>query len=285
VASSFEAEGPNAQQAAYWNEQAGPKWVALQERLDRMIGPLGREALDLAAPAPGERALDVGCGCGDTTLLLAERVGPGGRVLGIDLSAPMLERARARGAGAANLRFEQGDAQTHGFGDERFDLIYSRFGVMFFADPPAAFANLRGALAEGGRLAFVCWQDPGRNDWARVTVGAVLKHVPPPPPPEPDAPGPFALADAERVRKILGQAGFAEVRIDASEGTLLLGGDATLDEAVEFGLRAGPASRLLAGQGPETLAAATESLREALAPFAAPEGVRMPCATWLVTAR
>jgi SAM-dependent methyltransferase len=275
----------NQEQSEYWNEQAGPRWVAAQERIDAMIEPLGLEGIQRAAPAPGERALDVGCGCGQTALALAERVGPSGRVLGIDLSEPMLALARDRAAGLDQARFVRADAQTHDFGDERFDVIFSRFGVMFFADPVAAFANLRGALAPAGRLVFVCWQSPARNGWATVPMQAVLRHIAPPPAADPDAPGPFAFADADRVEKILREAGFAEVAVESSEGTLSLGGSGTLDEAVEFGLNIGPGSRLLADQPPETAAAARASVREALAPFERPDGVHVPRATWIASAR
>lgn len=276
---------PNAEQIEYWNEQAGPRWVALQEGTDAMLEPLGREALDVAAPAPGESALDVGCGCGQTVLELAERVGASGRVLGLDPSATMLDRARGRAGALAQVRFEVGDAQTHAFGDERFDLVFSRFGVMFFADPVAAFANLRAALADGGRLAFVCWQAPAENGWALLPMQALLEHVPAPPAAEPGAPGPFSFADGDRVAKILREAGFASVRVEPSVGTLSLGGARTLDEAVEFAFRIGPASRMLADQPAATVAAARESVREALAAHASDEGIRVPRATWLVTGR
>ncbi len=275
----------NAEQIEYWNEQAGPRWVALQERTDAMLEPLGHEALDLAAPTRGESELDVGCGCGQTVLALAERVGPGGRVVGLDPSETMLELAGRRSEALAQVRFEIGDAQTHAFGDERFDLVFSRFGVMFFADPVAAFANLRAALSDGGRLVFVCWQELERNDWARVPMQALLEHVPALPAAEPGAPGPFSFADRDRVEKILREAGFSSVRVEASLGTLSLGGARTLDEAVDFAFKIGPASRMLADQPPATVAAARESVREALAAHASDDGVRVSRATWLVTAR
>src|SRR6266852_2919404 len=142
----------NAEQIRYWNEAAGPKWVAFQKVIDAQIAPLGERAMDRAGIAPGERVIDVGCGCGDTTIALARRVGPTGLVLGVDISAPMLERAAetARAAVAANVRFENADAQTHRLSPGAFDVVYSRFGVMFFADPVAAFVKLRAALTLGG---------------------------------------------------------------------------------------------------------------------------------------
>lgn len=274
----------NTEQLAYWNEQGGPRWAALQQQIDAMLEPLGREALDVLAPAPGEAALDVGCGCGQTTLELAARVGSRGCVWGLDPSAPMLARARERASSLAQVRFVEGDAQVFDFGDQRFDLIFSRFGVMFFADPVAAFANLRRALSDGGRLGFVCWQAPARNPWAGAPVEAVLRHVPAPPAPEPGAPGPFSFAERERIEKTLREAGFAEVQVESSVGDLWLGGTRTLDAAIEFALRVGPGSRLLLGQPEATAAAARASIGEALAPYVGEAGVRIPRATWVVRA-
>jgi len=233
---------------------------------------------------PGERVLDVGCGVGQTTLELAERVGPSGSVLGIDISTPMLARARerARAAGLANVRFENADAQTHAFTPESVDLVYSRFGVMFFADPTAAFANLLRALRPGGRLAFVCWQAMTENAWMRESLAAVLKHVAPPPPADPHAPGPFAFADAARVRGILERAGFRAVRHEAVPGQLSLG--ASLDEAVSFAVEIGPASRLLKEAPEAARAAAVAELRKALEAHVTPKGVDLGYATWIVTA-
>lgn len=276
---------PNAEQVEYWNEQGGPRWVALQTELDEMLEPLGREGLDAIAPAPGEAAIDVGCGCGATTLALAERVTPGGRVLGVDPSQPMLALARERSAGLDSVEFACADAQTHDFGDASFDLVFSRFGVMFFADPVAAFENLRRALVPGGRLGFVCWQTPALNGWATLPMQAVLRHVAPPPPPEPGAPGPFAFADADRPAAILRDAGWVDVQVESSTGTLSLGGGADLEESIEFALHVGPGSRLLLDASEETRAAARESVRKALEPFASDDGIRLPRATWIVTAR
>src|SRR6266850_2472283 len=182
----------NQEQIRYWNEQGGPRWVQRQQQLDAQINPLGLVAMQRAEIRPGERALDVGCGCGQTTLELAQRVGASGSVLGIDISQPMLTRARERQQelGIKNLEFLHADAQTYSFERERFDLIFSRFGVMFFDDPAAAFANLRTALRSAGRLCFLCWQTLEKNEWARVPFLAATRHVQPPAPPAPDAPGP-----------------------------------------------------------------------------------------------
>ena len=247
--------GPNAEQATYWSEASGPKWVAYQERIDAQIAPLGLAAIERAAPRPGERCLDVGCGCGQTTLQLAERVAPEGSVLGVDLSVPMLARAeeRAREAGLP-ARFARADAQTHDFSSEGFDLVFSRFGVMFFSDPVAAFANLRGALAGSGRLAFACWRPPVDNDWVVVPLAAARKHLEVPAPTDPFAPGPFSLADPDRIRRVLADAGWSGIEIDAHSQELEIAGGASQDEALDFLMQIGPMARLLAEAEPAVAA-------------------------------
>lgn len=276
----------NAEQMQYWAETAGPKWVRYQEVLDQQIAPLGVRAMERGRIGAGERVLDVGCGCGDTSVTLGRRVGPSGRVLGVDISPVMLERARQRAADQTHVRFAHGDAQTHRFDAGAFDVVFSRFGVMFFADPTAAFANLRTALRPGGRLAFVCWQSLPQNAWLAVPLMAAAAHITFPPPPAPGAPGPFAFADASRVRGILEGAGFADVACESDEGSLVVGGSgSTLDEAVDFLLDGvGPTSAALREAGPEARPKVAAAVREALAPYATAEGVRLASAAWIVTA-
>jgi len=284
--STLDTAGANAEQIRYWNEQAGPKWVAQQAQLDAQLAALGERAMDRAAIAAGESILDVGCGCGASALELTRRTGDTGSVLGVDISAPMLELARRRAeeAGARKLRFELADAQTHQFPTASHDVVFSRFGVMFFADPVAAFANLRRVLKPGGRLAFVCWQALPLNPWMAVALGAVAQHVPLPPP-APSAPGPFAFADHERVAGILEQAGFAEIGFDAAEDEMTVGGTTDLDQAVAFVLMLGPTSALLAGADQAVRTRVVAAVRAALAPYHGPAGVRMASATWIVRAR
>jgi SAM-dependent methyltransferase len=286
----MQAEGPNAEQITYWNETSGPKWVALEELLDPQIAPLGLEGIERAGVRGGERVLDVGCGCGQTSLQLGERVGAEGSVLGVDLSAPMLARARARAraAGLAQVRFENADAQTFPFEPRGADVVFSRFGVMFFADPVQAFANLRRALLPGGRLAFVCWQRLDRNPWMLLPAAAAARHLPMPPPPAPGAPGPFAFAEADFVRGILERAGLTRIEFTSLERELLVGGAGPLERAVSFLLQMGPAGTALreaAAQDPGIVDRVAASVREALAPFAGPGGLRMPSASWIVSAR
>jgi SAM-dependent methyltransferase len=276
----------NAAQIDYWNATAGPTWVAFQERLDRQIEPLGREAMARLAPVAGERVLDIGCGCGQTTLALAERVGASGTVIGADISAPMLAVARARplAAGAARPSFRECDAQIENLAEDvpgGFDAAFSRFGVMFFADPAAAFANIRRALKPGGRLAFVCWRAFAENPWMNLPAAAAAPLLPPSPSPDPTAPGPFAFADAERVRGILGQAGFGSILIEAFDARI---GGGDVDQTVELAFKVGPLGAALR-EAPERAGAVTEVVRAAIAPFATPDGVKMPAAVWIVQAR
>ena len=272
----------NADQIAYWNNAAGETWAALQDRLDRQIEPLGLRAIEASAPQPGERVLDIGCGCGQTSFELARRVGPSGRVLGVDISAPMLEVARQRAAGAAaNVSFIEADAQTHALQKGGFDLAVSRFGVMFFDDPTAAFRNIGAALRPGGRLAFVCWRPMLENAWMATPLFAAMPLLPPLPPPDPAAPGPFAFADPERVRNILTGAGFEAVDIQPHDQPI---GGNDLDQTVAMALKVGPLGAVLR-EHPHLRDGVVGAIREALAPHVTPKGVMLPSATWIVTAR
>lgn len=279
--------GPNAQQVEYWNTQAGPRWIEVGPRIDAQLEPLGLATIERATVRAGEHVLDVGCGCGQATLQLAERVGATGSVTGNDISEPMLARARERAveAGLENVEFRHGDAQTEPFPENHFDLIFSRYGVMFFADPEAAFANLRVALRPGGRLAFVCWQELGKNPWLEQPLRAALAHVPPPEPAPAGAPGPFAFADADRVRGLLENAGFDQIAFESLEQPILIGGGGAVDETVSFVLEFGPASRLLEGVGSDVRERVRESITRVLEAQADVDGVRFGSASWIVTAR
>jgi SAM-dependent methyltransferase len=284
---TIEPSGPNAEQIEYWNQQAGAKWVALHDLINAQIEPLGRMAMERGEISAGDRVIDVGCGCGGTSVEIARRVGPNGQVLGLDISGPMLERARSAASevGLSNARFQQADAQTGKLDAATFDVVFSRFGVMFFADPVAAFTNLRSALRARARLSFVCWQAVQENPWMIVPMGAALQHLPPPPLPAPDAPGPFAFADPNRVRGILAGAGFEDVQLEPIRETLTVGGTGSLDEAVDFLLQIGPTGRILRESDPALTPKVAASVREALEPFHTDKGLRMPSAAWIVTAR
>lgn len=279
--------GANQEQIRFWNEQGGPRWVLRQQQLDAQIQELGHTAMERATIKPGEHVLDVGCGCGQTSLELAQRVGLGGSVLGVDISQPMLARARERQneLGVTNLTFLNADAQTYQFAPERFDVVFSRFGVMFFDDPPTAFRNVRSALRAQGRLYFLCWQTLEKNEWASIPLKAAVQHIQPPPPPAPGAPGPFAFADPDRVRHILETGGFTEVHCESYEAELSMGGAVTVEDAVEFSLEIGVVARLLLGADTTVRARVAEAVRAALTPYAKAGGVQLKGAAWIVSAR
>lgn len=271
----------NADQIAQWNADAGRSWTAEQERLDRLIAAYGAAALAKAGAREGERVLDVGCGCGQTSLALADLVGASGEVVGVDVSAPMLARARARGAGIAQLRFELADAAHAALGGP-YDLLFSRFGVMFFDAPAPAFAHQRAAMAPGGRLAFVCWRSVSENAWAFLpaSIGRRLIGAPQQAP-DPHAPGPFAFADADRVRAILEEAGWKGVRVEAFDAPMPLGADAR-DAALWTG-KVGPLAAMLR-EAEDKRAAVMDAVAEALKAYETPSGVSLPGATWIVSA-
>ncbi len=280
-------DGPNAQQIDYWNDVTGKRWVEMADVIDAQIAPLGEAAMDRAQLQRGEDVLDIGCGCGQTTLELAARVGAEGSVLGLDISNPMLEsaRERARQSDLGNVEFQQADAQTREFDTEGFDLLFSRFGVMFFASPVEAFANLLSALRPGGRLVFVAWQALIRNPWMQLPIVAAAKHLPPgAPPPDPNAPGPFAFADQERVQGILRESGFENIRHESLERDLLIGGGRSLDDSVEFLAQLGPAGAALREASATLRSAVMSEIQNAIRPFQASNGVRMPSATWIMSA-
>lgn len=270
----------NAQQIEHWDGEGGKHWVEGQERMDAVLAPFSRLLLEAAPTRSGERVLDVGCGCGDTSLAFADR---GAEVLGVDVSGPMLARARARAEGRPGVRFVQADAAEHPFDAGSFELLVSRFGVMFFADPAEAFANLRSGHAEGGRLAFVCWQGPERNPWLTVPIQAAAPFAPEAEPPIPGTPGPFGFADPDRVRSILGAAGYRDVVVEPHAVAVRYGAD--LDDAMELVTLIGPVSRVLAVLPSEAHGALLEAVREALRPFETPEGLVMGSGAFIVTAR
>lgn len=274
----------NADQVAYWNGRAGERWTSQQSMQDRVFTPVSQLLIDHARPKQGERIIDIGCGCGATTIELAARVGGSGQALGVDISAQMLARAREMAPQNAALEFVQADATTYPFEPGAADLLVSRFGVMFFAEPARSFANMRKGLRKGGRLTFICWRTPKENPWLILPLQAVYAHVPKLPPVGPEDPGPFAFASAPRVEQILLDAGFADVRMEPHDLSLDIAAGGGLEAGVQTAVEIGPANRALEDAAPEVRAAATVSIRKALAPFVRDEGVWLPASVWIVTA-
>jgi SAM-dependent methyltransferase len=273
-------EAANAAQIDYWNTTAGDTWVQFQDRLDVQLEPLGLAAMRALAPQSGERIVDIGCGCGHSSVELAAAVGPSGSVVGVDISRPMLKVARGR-AVSPMPDFLEMDVQAGDLGEGVFDAAYSRFGVMFFSDPVLAFTNIRRALKPGGRLAFVCWRPFEDNPWMRTPMDAAAPFLPPAAPVDPAAPGPFAFADAARIEAILDGAGFSGATVDAFDARI---GGSDLDRTVQMAFQVGPLSRALK-DNPQAAAPAAEAVRAAIARYETPDGVLMPAAVWIVRAR
>jgi SAM-dependent methyltransferase len=258
-----------AEQAAYWNGPGGEGWLAAYQRIQRAIGDIGDVGLAAAAPQHGEHVIDIGCGTGDTTAALARAVGLTGHVLGVDISEPLITAARSQRLD--NATFVVGDAATHPFQAGHYELVFSRFGVMFFADPVAAFRNIRRALKPAGRLVFIAWRTPQENPWGTTPVRAAQPFLPPQPRPGPEDPGQFAFGDRARVERILGEAGFKALRFEPIDRQIWMGD--TVAEVV-----AG------AGKEPAAIEKAKQAIAEVLTPHEGSEGVRLPGACWLVRA-
>jgi SAM-dependent methyltransferase len=276
----------NTAQHQYWNTVAGPRWVGLGGFVERRVGAVNELLLARSRVAAGESVLEIGCGTGATTVPLAETVGPKGRVVGVDLSEPMLEGARKRVAesGLGNITLLPADAQVHPFAPGEFDIITSRFGVMFFADPFAAFSNLLPAARPGGRLCFVCWAPLNDNKHWLIPYEVALRHLGLPAPQPPRAPGPLALSDPDYVRSILDTAGFADIAIDRETPTIT---GSTPEEEAEHACIMGPSGRLIDEKKPEE--ALRERIRrevvEAFAAYARGKELLLPSTVFVVMAR
>ena len=275
----------NADQIAYWNGAGGQRWADRQPVQDILLQPIADLLIDRASIKAGERVLDVGCGSGSTTFAFARAVGPSGHVMGIDISAPMLARAREVTPKGAPVEFVLADATILPFAPENFDLLASRFGVMFFADPALSFANMRKAMRRSGRLAFACWREARQNPFFMTPLQAVYQHVPKMPQVGPEDPGPFSLASETRVQRVLTAAGFSEIAMEPCDLALDVAVGGGLDAAVRGALEIGPAARALADQPPDVIAAATQSIREALTPYVKGQTVPLNGAIWIVTAK
>lgn len=278
----------NTYQVADWNGPSGERWVANQARLDAMLAVFGDAAIETAAPRAGERVLDVGCGAGASSLALAARVGAKGEVLGVDISEPLIERACALMPKEAPVVFQVADAGSAPLPESAFDILFSRFGVMFFDDPVPAFAHMRRALRPGGRLAFVCWRGAAENDWVRLPMSAIRDIIPPPAPPDPEAPGPFSFGDRDRVARILTAAGYSDITIAPFDDSIPFGQgatrDAAIDDAVEMAFEVGPLSRALADQPDDIRARASAAVRAAFAGRPGERSVMIDGAAWIVAA-
>jgi len=280
---SFTDDG-NAAQIAYWNGPGGERWRARQPLQDALLAPVGELLMERAAPRAGERVLDIGCGAGATSIALARQVAPNGGVLGVDVSAALLERARELAPPQLPVAFVLADATVYPFEPGRADLLFSRFGVMFFADPARSFTNMRAGLRPGARMVFACWRPPRENPWLMLPLQAAYRHVPRLPEVGPEEPGLFSFASEQRVRRILEGAGFSAIRLEPVDPSFDLADGHGIDRAVETALGIGPASRALDDQPPELRVAAAEAIRAALEPYQDGNRVLLRGAIWIVSA-
>jgi len=270
-------------QREYWNSKVGEEWARQADRTDTMFAALTEATFAALALRPGERVLDIGCGAGATTLNAARQVGAQGQAVGVDISAPLLAvgRSRAEHAGA-RIDFVEADVSAGAVAGAPFDAAFSRFGVMFFENPVDGFAGIRSNLRPGGRMTFVCWRSPKENTWASAPIAALAPLLSAPlPPSDPTAPGPFQLADSDKIKTVLAQAGWRDMAITPWDGDFILGTDP--DDAASFALRIGPSARAIADNGLDP-AAAEQLIVERLRQSMTTQGVALAGACWIVTA-
>lgn len=270
----------NNKQAEFWNGQMGTRWVSVEDYIDRMLEPLSSIAIAQVDAKAGDRVIDIGCGCGTTSLQIAET---GAAVWGVDISAQMIARAKEKDKGDRTVAFSVADAATSDYTPDH-DCAFSRFGVMFFSEPADAFANIRTSIKPAGRLVFLCWQAPADNPWMALAGQAIQPFLPEDAPrPGPTDPGPFAFADAEYTRDILESAGFSDINIESLKRDIVLGND--VDELMQFQTRVGPLAGLLETADKETGRQAFEAVKNAMLSQMSDGGLSLGAAAWLVTAR
>jgi SAM-dependent methyltransferase len=266
---------------AYSDELRVRIWLEIREPLERQLEPLGRAAMAAIQPLPGERVLDIGCGIGGTPLALARAVGPSGLVVGVDLLQDAVDVARRDPGLPKNATFLCGDVQSYPFQTGSFDAAFSRFGVMFFADPVAAFSNIRRALCSGGRLGFVCWRGLGENELDELPLRAASSCLPVPLVADSASSGWFSFSDQESIREILAHARFADVKIVPHDEQV---GCGNFQATVDVCSRVGALGKILRDH-PEFRSEAVPALEQALRPLDGPNGPALRAATWIVTAR
>ena len=285
MATMTDAAQLNAEQLDYWDGAGGERWVAQQPRRDALLSQFGAVALAKARVQPGERVVDVGCGCGETTALLAQAVGVHGRVLAVDISRPILAQARARLSELDNVEIRHADAAAYAFPRGEADLLFSRFGVMFFGDPAGAFANLRKALKPGGRLVFACWRGGAENLWMTAPWDAVKSLLPPAPRPDPEQPGPMSFGDPARVTRILTAAGFTPPTFETFDTLMDVAEGGGVEGAVQSAIELGPTARALDGQSDDLRLSVAQGLRDFFGSKIDADGAaNFPAAVWIVSA-
>ena len=272
----------NADMLAFWNGRGGENWVARQAHTDVTLAPTTEALLKFAVPRAGERVVDIGCGCGAPTLDFARAVGPGGNVVGVDISGPMLSEGarRSKAAGLTNVAWRQADPATEPLGE--YDLLVSAFGTMFFGDTVAAFKNMRRSAHPDARMAIVCWRRLSDNPWMEIPMKAVAQHLPPRAAPAPNAPGMFGFADPDYVSEVFCSSGWSIPRIERLDLDLDIAAGRGLDEAVIQSTEIGAVNSWLRSQPEDLIAKSIASLRKALAPYTVGANVRLRGGMWLI---
>ena len=277
----------NKNQKDFWSGKGGDIWVERQNAMDTMLSPLGEAALNKLNFNEDENVLDIGCGCGHTTLNIAKRIGPSGNVTGLDISEPMLKRAKESAVemSITNTSFKCVDVQIEDLGDQIYSAAFSRFGVMFFEDSIAAFKNINKSLISGGYLSFVCWQSPAVNPWQSLFIQEVKKFLDLPSPP-PRSPGPFAFMESEYVSSILEESKFQDITIEGHEAEVNMFSGRSLSDSVKDYISINPVvTQMLKESSENQIAEIVNSGIEAFSPYYSEKGLIFPSATWLVTAR
>ena len=277
----------NKNQKDFWAGKGGDIWVERQNAMDTMLSPLGEAALNKLNFNEEENVLDIGCGCGHTTLNIAKKIGPSGIVTGLDISEPMLKRAKesAFEMSITNTLFKCVDVQTEDLGDQIYSAAFSRFGVMFFEDSIAAFKNINKSLISGGYLSFVCWQSPAVNPWQSLFIQEVKKFLDLPSPP-PRSPGPFAFMESEYVSSILEESKFQDITIEGHEAEVNMFSGRSLSDSVKDYISINPVvTQMLKESSENQIAEIVNSGIEAFSPYYSEKGLIFPSATWWVTAR
>jgi len=274
------SEQPNQDQINFWNSEGGAQWVENQEMMDGNMQVFTSSLLDRARVEPDMEVLDIGCGCGGSALAA---LAAGGNITGVDISEQMINRARERAENAAgSTEFFVADAMTHKW-HKQYDLIISRFGVMFFEDPVVAFTNMLAALRPGGRICFICWQPPQQNPWITVPMSAVRPYLPPAEPAKPNMPGMFGLADPARTKEVLTGAGFEDVECEDVRLANRMA-DGTVEGTVQFLLVALPLRRQLGEMSPENRDNALRDMKQTLSENLTDGKVVLGAGCWIVTA-
>ena len=277
----------NKNQKDFWSGKGGDIWVERQNAMDTMLSPLGEAALNKLNFNEEENVLDIGCGCGHTTLNIAKRIGPSGNVTGLDISEPMLKRAKESAVemSITNTSFKCVDVQTEDLGDQIYSAAFSRFGVMFFEDSIVAFKNINKSLISGGCLSFVCWQSPAVNPWQSLFIQEIKKFLDLPSPP-PRSPGPFAFMESEYVSSILEESKFQDITIEGHEAEVNMFSGRSLSDSVKDYISINPVvTQMLKESSENQIAEIVNSGIEAFSPYYSEKGLIFPSATWLVTAR